>query len=134
MADTTLSQKIFIGMFDCLCKNEFTLALIEYNDYGAEILRVEDLDRFIYAAEHKGFPDQWNVLSALCGLNENQKAEVESGRNVFKKRQIFFQLLLLIHVFSWWAMIQSMSNFGWGVSATASDINCYWGNTVSSTT
>ena len=26
MTETTLSQKIFIGMFDGLCKNEFTLA------------------------------------------------------------------------------------------------------------
>jgi len=31
-------------------------------------------------------------------------------------------------------MIQSVGNFEWGVSATASDINCYWRNTVSSTT
>ena len=103
------------------------------------ILRFEDLDRYIYAAEHKAFPDQWKVLSALRGLNENRKAEVESGRVAFKKRQVFFQLLSLIRVsnprlLSWWAMIQSVSNFGWGISATASDINCYWGNTVSSTT
>ena len=42
MTDTTLAQKIFIGMFDGLCKNEFTLALTEYNDYGVEILRFED--------------------------------------------------------------------------------------------
>jgi hypothetical protein len=80
MTETTLSQKILIGMFDGLCKNEFTLCLTEYNDYGTEILRFEDLDRFIYAAEHKAFPDQWKVLSALRGLNENRKAEVESGR------------------------------------------------------
>ena len=31
-------------------------------------------------------------------------------------------------------MIQSVSNFGLGASATVSDINCYWGNTVSSST
>ena len=90
MTDTMLSQKIFIGMFDGLSKNGFTLALTEYNDYGVGILRFEDLDSFIYAAEHKAFPDQWKILSALRGLNENRKAEVESDQNVFKKQRILF--------------------------------------------
>jgi len=80
-----LAKKVFIGMFDGLCKNEFKLSLIEYNDYGVEILCFEDLDRYIYAAEYKAFLDQWKILSALRGSNKNCKSEMESGRVVFKK-------------------------------------------------
>jgi len=139
MTATTLSQKVFIGLFDGLCRNEFKLALTGFNDYGIELIRWEDLSRYIFAAEHIAFPDQWRVLSALRGLKANHANEIKSGQADFKRRQIFFQLLSLIRVsnpkqLSWWAMIQSVSNFGWGVSATASDINCYWGNTVSSST
>jgi hypothetical protein len=28
----------------------------------------------------------------------------------------------------------SVANFGWGVGATAGDVNCYWGNCVLSST
>ena len=31
-------------------------------------------------------------------------------------------------------MIQSVANYGWGVGASASDINAYWGNSGSSST
>ena len=38
------------------------------------------------------------------------------------------------HLLSWWAMIQSVANFGWGVGQTACDCNSYWAHTVSSAT
>jgi len=68
MTETTLSQKMFIGLFNGLCQNEFMLALAEFNDHDVELLQSEDLDWYIFAAEHIAFPDQWRVLSALWGL------------------------------------------------------------------
>ena len=56
MTETTLSQKVCIGLFDGLCRNEFMLSLTECNDYSVELVRWEDLDRYIYAAEHIAFP------------------------------------------------------------------------------
>ena len=41
----TLTQKIFLSMFDGLCKIEFQLCVKEMNDYGAEIVLEEDLKR-----------------------------------------------------------------------------------------
>ena len=43
----SLTQKIFLGMFDGLCKYEFTQCVTEMNNYGSEIILEKDLDRYI---------------------------------------------------------------------------------------
>ena len=136
LSTTTVTQRIFIQLFDGLCQNEFIQCLQFWNDYAVEIIREDDLDRFVDAAQHKAFPDQWKVLAGMRGLNENLGNDHETGRLITKRRQIFFQLLSLIRMsnpalLSHWALIQSVANFGWGVPATANDVACYWGNCVS---
>ena len=88
----------------------------------------EDFDRLSWVAEHVAFPEQWAVLERNWGLKVNHEAEKD--RVQYRKRHISFQLLSLIwtlnaKLLSWWAMIQSVANFGLGVGATASDINSY---------
>ena len=39
----TLLQKVFCCMFDSLCKYEFNQCLINWNDYGTEMVMEEDL-------------------------------------------------------------------------------------------
>ena len=73
----------------------------------------------------------------MRGLNE--KHAREKGRLDWKRRQIFFQLLSNLRLsnpalLSWWALIQSFANFGWGIGATASDVESYWGHTGSNST
>ena len=138
LEDMTLSQKVFVQLFDGLCKNEFWTCVAKYNDYGTEIILEEDLDRFIWAAENVAFPTQWRMLAAMHG-GIHEKKETEKDKIQWKKRHVFFQLLSIVRMsnfrlLSWWAMIQSVANFGWGVGATAGDVNCYWGNCVSSST
>lgn len=128
-------QSVFVQMFDGLCRNEFKLCCTRYNNYGTEIVLEEDLERHIYAAEHIAFPTQWKVLAGMRGINDNDARE--KNRTEWKQRQVFFQLLALLRMsntqlLGWWAMIQSVANFGWGVGATAGDINNYWGITVGS--
>jgi hypothetical protein len=124
----TLTQKIFLSMFDGLCKNEFQLCVTEMNDYGTEIVLEEDLEHYVWAAEHRAFPKLWKVLAGMRFLKAKQKRE--EGKVQWKKRHIFFSLMSLVRMcnsrhLTWWAMIQSTANFGWGVGATSSDINCY---------
>ena len=65
-------------MFDTLCKNEFWQCVNGYNDYGLEMVSEEDLERYMWAAEHRAFPLQWKVLSGMRGIKE--KHEKEKGR------------------------------------------------------
>ena len=122
-----------------LRNNEFLQTFIKHNDYSTEIIIKSDVDCSIEAAETKAFLEQWRGLTSFCGLNANETREKDANGTNFKKRQIFLQLLSLIQMstpshISWWTMIQSVDNFGWGVLATASDINCFWDNSVSSAT
>ena len=96
LSTTTVAQRIFIQLFDGLCQNEFIQCLQYWNDYGLEIICEDDIDRFVDAAQHKAFPDQWKVLAGMRGLNENLAGEQETGRLIAKRCQIFFQLLSLI--------------------------------------
>ena len=52
-------------MFDGLCKNEFQLCVKEMNDYGSEIVLKEDLERSVWAAEHRAFSKLWKVLAGM---------------------------------------------------------------------
>ncbi len=134
----TRTQKVFCSLFDGLCKNEFELCVTSFNDYGVEMVLQEDIERFMDAAEHKAFPVQWKVLAGMRGVNENLASE-KGAKTEWKRRHVFFQLLSTLRMsnpklLSWWAMIQSVANFGWGVGATAGDIMSYWGNRVATTT
>ena len=78
------------------------------------------------------------MLAAMHG-GIHEKKEIEKDKIQWKKRHVFFQLLSIVRMsnsrlLSWWAMIQSVANFGWGVGATVGDVNCYWGNCLSSST
>ena len=111
LQDQTLTQKVFITMFDVLCKGRFFSCLAQWNNYSKELVEHEDFDRFVDAAEHRAFPDQWRVLSSLRDIN---KYRTQAPHIIqFKKRQVFFQLLSLLRMsnprlLSWWAMIQSV--------------------------
>ena len=48
--EQTLTQQLFIGMFDSLCKNEFWQCATEMNDYGKELVLEDNLERFMWAA------------------------------------------------------------------------------------
>ena len=97
----------------------------------------EDIENYMWAAENVAFPVQWRVLAGMRGgLHEGNAREKD--KIGWKRRQIFFQLLTTLQMrdawpLSWWAMIQTVANFGWGVGATAGDIHAYWGMTVSLT-
>jgi len=123
-------------MFDTNCRHRFTNSLTRWNKYETPLMLDIDFDNFIWVAEHQAFPGQWTILEGMQGLNANQDKDMY--RVIYKKHHVFFQLMSLIHMsirhlLSWWAMIQSVANFGWGIGSTASDINSYWGNTVTST-
>ena len=137
LQERTTTQKVFIEMFNNLCKGQFVACLTKFNDYSKELIDPFDLDAFTHAAEHKAFPDQWRVLASLRGIDKYRKEKPNVLQ--FKKHQIFFQILGLLRMsnprqLSWWAMIQSVANFGWGVSATATDLNSFWGTTVNVST
>ena len=51
-----LTQRVFVGMLDQLFKNEFVNCIAFWNDYGTPIIRDEDLERYIWAAEHVALP------------------------------------------------------------------------------
>jgi len=133
---TTLSQKVFVQMLDNNCRHSFMNSMLRWNKYETPIMLDQDFEAFMWAAEHRAFPDQWQVLEGIRGLNANEKRD--QHRIGYKKRHVFFQILSLIRMsnfrlLAWWAMIQSTANYGWGVGSTASDINAYWGNTICST-
>ena len=83
-------------MFDSLCKNEFWQCATEMNDYGKELVLEDDLDRLMWAAEHKAFPNLWKTLAAMRSANESHARD--KHRVSWKKRQIFFSLLSLIQM------------------------------------
>ena len=122
-------------MLDNNCRHSFMNSLSWRNKYETSIVLDEDFERFTWAAEHVAFPKHWALLLGIHGINPNH--DKDKHRIEYKKRQVFFRLLSLIwmsntKLLTWWAMIQSVANFWWGVGSTASDINSYWGNTVSS--
>ena len=65
----SLTQKIFLGMFNGLCKYEFTQCVTEMNDYGSDIVLKDDLDQYIWVAEHRAFPQLWKVIALMCSVN-----------------------------------------------------------------
>ena len=71
----TLTQKVFCEMFDGLCRYEFVQCVSNWNDYRKELVLYEDLERFIWAAEHVAFPLQWKVLAGMRGLQEGVARE-----------------------------------------------------------
>ena len=81
--------------------------------------------------------DVWKVFSDLRGVRKGEEREKERTDN--KMRSVLFSILTFIrrtnprHL-TYWAAIQSIANFGWGVGRTAADAGCYFGSTISSST
>ena len=97
----------------------------------------EDLSRYVWVAKHIAFPIQWKMLTGMRGLKESYASD--QGRNDWKRRQVFFHFLTIIcmlnrYLLSWWGMIHSVANFGWGVGATTSSAGLYWDRSDSATT
>ena len=90
ISETTLSQKVFIVMFNRLCKNEFLQKFIKYNDYSKEIVNASYFDHFIEVAETKAFPEQQRVLASFRCLKKNETREKDANRTKFKRRRSFF--------------------------------------------
>ena len=60
-------------MLDGLCKVQFLgSCLKQWNNYGKDLVEHNDLYWFVNAAEHRAFPDQWQVLSSLRGIKKYQ--------------------------------------------------------------
>ena len=78
-------------------------------------------------------------MEGACWNEISERKPEAQGRNVTVEETPHLLLADVVRMcnsrnLTWWAMIQSTVNFGWGVGAILSDINCYWGNTVSSLT
>ena len=56
--ETTLTQKVLIQMLDNNCRHAFMNSMSRWNKYETPIVLDEDFDTFVWAAEHRAFPNQ----------------------------------------------------------------------------
>ena len=115
-------------MFDGLCENVFMGAFLKWNQYSKPIVLDDEFENFMHAAECQAFGDLWRVLAGIRGLNDKHKHE--ANQTGYKRCHVFSQFFSLIRMSNprlllWWAMNQSVVNCGWGVGASALDINAY---------
>jgi len=91
----------------------------------------EDFDVFVDIAE-LAFPCLWKPLCNvrdIKGRRDKNAKELEKA----KKRKVLLQIFALRRMrnpstLKWWALIQSIAYYGWGVGCTALDASTYWGH------
>ena len=115
----------------------FVHAVTCMRDYNTPILPLSSYDVFVIKAKET-FPRLWKHLSALRNVSGNRN-EVYQDRLLPRERQVFSQILALRRMrnfreLKWWAMIQTVAYYGWGVGRTALDATTFWGMTCSSAT
>ena len=118
ISNVTRSQRIFIQMFDGFCKSVSMGELSRWNKYSKPVVLDDNFDNFMHVSEHQAFGDLWRVLVGMHGLNDKHKRE--ANQTGYKRCHVFFQIVSLIHIssphlLSWWAMIQSVTNYGLGL-------------------
>ena len=58
IAEVTKTQKVFVALFDGLCRNVFVDSLTQWNKYSKPVFLQSDFDNFMHTTEHVVFKDQ----------------------------------------------------------------------------
>ena len=124
------SSEMFFKVFDQCCKLAFFKAILTLQCHNQSIIDLPTFDVFLEKAP-QCFPQLWDHMSNLRNV-KGQQSKQDNKHILNRKRQTLLQIFSLRRMRNprklvWWALIQAVAFYGWGVGRTALDAIHFWG-------
>ena len=137
-------QDKFFTVFDYMCRRQLYDTVVHCRDTNQPIIDMDCFDAFIEGCDgqpamvEQFMPRLWEHMCNLRNVYGN-RSKADKKNVLPRKREVFVQILLLRRMrnkskLKWWAMVQAIAFYSWGVGRTALNASNFFGITVHSTT